>query len=379
MWRSVGESFLPIIDERDLEGRTALFILCFNPRCNLDILRWHLQNNASTSIAPENSPARTNSLSCLHAAIACLQPRSVDCHLGWFDWVPLGQDNWRKYSPWSDKFYDEKDRLNQKNKIQLLIQHGVDLHAESVRYGTPTDLARLVGNFDFWISILKDSGVNTQEFLVTDKTVVRSESLAISNDLAQEQDRERLCFQQKWLNILRELEDFSSTELSAQRLGRSESSINLQLGCLWVTKSESYEEKHDFLQRLIRLAIYVDNTGGFGIRSQDSPRVMATDLGGMYHDHFNSYEFYDVSVMDISDYQAMIKFLEIFAAIASRSQGIEKISWEWSSYRRYLYILKVCATSHLDHGFRFPPWNKEWRYENDTLQNLEIPGSWPKE
>jgi hypothetical protein len=293
--------------------------------------------------------------------------------------VPLGQDNWRKYSLCPDKFYDEKDRLNQKNKIRLLIQHGVDLHAESVRYGTPSDLARLVGNFDFWISILKDSGVNTQEFLVTDKTIARSESLAISNDLAQEQDRERLCFQQKWLNILRELEEFRSTEFSAKHLGRSESSIDFQPGCLWLTKSESYEEKHDFLQRLIRLGIYIDDTGGFGIRSQDLPQVKAKDLGGMYHDHFNSYGSYVVSVMDISEYQAMIKFIEIFATIASRSQGIENTSWKWSSYRRYLHILKVCATSHLDYGFRFPPWNKEWRYQNDTLQDLEIPGSWPEE
>ncbi|KFZ06005.1 hypothetical protein V501_07816 [Pseudogymnoascus sp. VKM F-4519 (FW-2642)] len=379
LWRSAGENFLPIIDERDLAGRTALFILCFNPRCNLDILRWHLQNNASTSIAPENSRARINRLSCLHAAIACLQPRFGECHLGWFDWVPLGQDNWRKYSSRSDQFYDEQDRLNQKNKIKLLIQYGVDLHADSVRYGTPTDLARLIGNFDFWINILKDSGVNIQEFLIEDKTVVRSESLAISNDLAQEQDRERLRFQQKWLNILRELEEFPITELSAKRSDRSESGIDFQLGCLWLTKSESYEEKHDFLQTLIRLAIYVDNTGGFGIRSQDLPQVLANDLGGMYHDHFNSYGTCVVSLMDISDFQAMIKFSEIFAAIASGSQGIEKVSWEWSSYRRYLYILKVCATSHLDYGFRFPPWDKEWRYQNDILQQLEIPGSWPEE
>lgn len=140
-WRVTANEFLPILNDQDSFGRTALFLMSSNAKADIDVFEWHLNNGASLLVSANRRSPRWKGLTCLHAAIASLQPRYQKCKftISNLDLAEIKPQQLRKDGR---PIYDEKNRVNQIKRIELLIQHGADLFAVSDSYGTPTDLAR---------------------------------------------------------------------------------------------------------------------------------------------------------------------------------------------------------------------------------------------
>lgn len=369
-WRSIAHELLPVLNDEDCFGRTPLFFLCSNPRADLEILKWQLKNGKSLSITANERSPRLSGLSCLHAAIACLQPRSQEYKLGVID-VELSEiqaQTKRSYWKNSGPIYNEKDRDNQKKRIELLIQHGADLFAVSESYGTPTDLARFTGNFNMWISSLEACGLDPKMILAADKEVERSKLFAVTKNLALEQNVEISNIRQRFRDIFEVLDDF---QLSGGIPNLKHGSRNIFPIVPLLLKMGSFEEILQLLQDSISRAFFDDHKDPY---SQPIVTINGELLGGLYHDHFFSGHMSYEQRIDVTFYEEISRYLSIVAAVAA---GRTDIEWqEWRSHYHLFSIIKAIASFHVDKAMRFPRWEYDWRYD-ECEEGANLPGSWP--
>lgn len=378
----MAEEFLPIIDEQDYTGETAMFILSSNAESDPEILHWHLENKASVSITADGCRLETKGLSCLHAAIASLRPRFLESTLSWSDTVRPGQRSQIKDPSHECEGYSEDHRSRQKRKIELLIEYGADLHAPSVRYGTPTDLARLTGNFDFWFEILQSRGINTKEFLAKDKLFTRDEPFTRSKAFAKQRKRDRRSAQREWLNILAALEDF-------RKAGHASRHSAISGACSWrhpacLMGIGSYEATLTLIKEFMETAF--PTTANSRLERQLFQGLsFSAVLRDMYDGRYYQSYFFEGDRSYVhewhgpgsSQFQWIRDFLETFATIASGDSNARETSWDWESYDKALRVLTAAAHLHLDIAFRFPSLCHDWDDDVFIATAGKMPGAWP--
>jgi hypothetical protein len=117
-WMSIAHEFLPILNDQDHFGRTTLFLMSSNSKADLDIFQWHLSNGADLSISANGHNPRLKVLTCLHAAIASLQPRHQKCRFGPLD-SNYGEILGGRFGTRKNErpIYDEDDRVTQKSEF----------------------------------------------------------------------------------------------------------------------------------------------------------------------------------------------------------------------------------------------------------------------
>jgi hypothetical protein len=370
-WKSIAIDFLPILDDQDSFGRTALFLMSSNVKASVDVFQWHLEKGASLSVSANGHSQKWKGLTCLHAAIASLQPRHPKSKFNVFD-VDLAEILNHMPRAWEDQgpIYNENDRVNQMKRIELLIQHGADLFAVSEFYGTPTDLARFTGNFDIWIDSLEKCGITPKNVLETDRKIERSKKFWVTDFLAREQKLEKRKLHQHFNDIFGFLDDLQFSE-NVRGIKPRESRV-LPANPL-LLKMESYKEVLHILQSSVISAIHVNNENKhFGPRI----RTNAELFDGAYHDNFFGNAHYYESSKNIPFYKKLRRYLEMIAAIASADADPDQPEWKSNHYKYYPF-LKAMAGFHLDEAFRFPPHGCDWRYEDDESEvEPNIPGSW---
>jgi hypothetical protein len=364
--------FLPILDDQDCFGRTALFFMSSNTRASLDVFQWHLKNGASPSVSANGRFPQWDGLTCLHAAIASLQPRhpkskSELFHVDLAEILAYASQYWKDRGP----IYNEDDRVNQIKRIELLIQHGADLFAPSEFYGTPTDIARFTGNFDIWVKSLKDSGINPKQVLAIDKKIERSKKFRVTELLQREQKSEKRKQYQHFNDIFGILDDFNFLE-NPYVIKPKVSGI-LPANPL-LLKTQSYREVLNILQSSLFKAIHIDEQN-----QKSGTRILANAeiFDGAYCASFFGNTHYNEVLNDILLYNKLHRYLEMVAAIVSAEADFQELEWK-SNHDKYYPFLKAMAAFYLDKAFRFPHRGCDWRYMDDTGE-LEptTPGSWP--
>ncbi|KAL4893160.1 hypothetical protein BDV59DRAFT_178540 [Aspergillus ambiguus] len=372
-WRLMATEFLPILDDQDCFGRTALFFISSNAKASLDVFQWHLKNGASLSISANGRLPQWDGLTPLHAAIASLQPRRPRSKSELPD-VDLAEILAHVTQFWKDRglIYNEDDRINQRKRIEMLIQHGADLFATSELYGTPTDVARLTGNFDIWTSSLKNCGINPKEVLATDKKIERSKRFWVTDLLTREQKFEKRKLQQFFNDIFWVLDDFQVSENASGIEPRVPGALPANPLLL---KTKSYREILHILRSSLINAFHVDEENqNFGSRIL----INFEFFDGAYHaDFFENTHYYEILKDDFLLYNKLHRYIEMVAAIASADADLEELEWK-SNHYKYYPLLKSIAAFYLDKTFRFPPRYCAGRYMDDTNEaEPSIPGSWP--
>ncbi|KAJ5470693.1 Ankyrin repeat protein [Penicillium desertorum] len=364
--------FLPILDDQDCFGRTALFFMSSNAKASLDVFQWHLKNGASLSVSANGRFPQWDGLTCLHAAIASLQPRHPRSKSELFH-VDLAEILGHVSPIWKDRGpnYHEDDRVNQIKRIELLIQHGADLFAASEFYGTPTDVARFTGNFDIWINSLENCGINPKQVLATDKKIERSKKFWVTELLAREQKFEKRKLHQHFNDIFGVLDDFQFSENAHGIKPRASGALPANPLLL---KMKSYREVLHILRSSLFNAIHVDE------ENQDfGTRILADAefFDGAYHANFFDHTYYKETSKNILLYKKLHRYLEMVAAIASADADLDELEWKSNHYKYYPF-LEAMTAFYLDKAFRFPPLGYDWRYMDDTSEvETSIPGSWP--
>jgi hypothetical protein len=364
--------FLPILDDQDCFGRTALFLMSSNAKASLDIFQWHLQSGASLSVSTNGRFPQWDGLTCLHAAIASLQPRNPRSKFEVID-VDLAEILAHVSPIWKSRWpsYNEDDRVNQMKRIELLIQHGADLFAVSELYGTPTDVARFTGNFDIWIDSLKNCGITPKRVLATDKKIERSKKFWVTELLVREQKCEKRKLHQHFNDIFGVLDDFQFSE-NAHGI-KSRAFRGLPANPL-LLKMKPYREVLHILRSSLFNTIHVDEDD-----QKDGTRISADVefFGGAYLANFFGHICYNEISKNILLYKKLHRYLEMVAAIASADADFEELEWK-SNHNKYYPFLKAMAAFYLDKAFRFPPRGYDWRYVDDATEvEPNIPGSWP--
>ncbi|KAB8276238.1 hypothetical protein BDV30DRAFT_236070 [Aspergillus minisclerotigenes] len=372
-WKSMGIEFLPILDDEDCFGRTALFFLSLNAKASLDVFQWHVENGASLSISANGRCPQWDGLTPLHAAIASLQPRVLGSksdlsHVDLTEILTHVSPAWKDQGP----IYHEEDRINQIKRIEMLIQHGADLFTVSDSYGTPTDVARFTGNFDIWISSLQNCGLNPKRVLATDKKIGRSKRFWVTERLVHEQKHEKRKFQQYFNDIFEVLHDYNILENVHATKRRAAGALPANP---WLLKTKSYREVHHILHSSLTNAFYTQETQGFGTQIW----VDAELFDGAYHANFFFGDTYHstTSIKILPLYNGLHRYFGMVASIASGDADFEELEWI-SNHHKYYPLLKAVVTFYLDKAFRFPPCDCTGRYMDDTtVVEPSIPGSWP--
>jgi hypothetical protein len=373
-WMSIAHEFLPILNDQDHFGRTALFLMSSNSKADLDIFQWHLSNGADLSISANGHNPRLKGLTCLHAAIASLQPRHQKCRFGPLD-SNYAEILGCRFGTRKNKrpIYDEDDRVTQKRRIQLLIQNGSDLFAVSESYGTPTDIARFTRNFGLWIDCLKSCGISPKQLLARDKKIERSKKFLVTKRLVYEQKLEQRKVRQHFDGIFEVLDDFQSLEEANGTEPREYTVLPIPLLHL---NMSSYKVALRMLRNAYSRAIYVEKDH----QIFDGQQIFRNSeiFEGLYHANFflGNCHYYDGPI-ETPVYNKLDRYLETIAAIVSEDIRLEEPKRKLN--HRYLAFFKAIAMFHLDNAFRFPPWGCDWRYENDLNEvYVNIPGSWPQ-
>ncbi|GAD95240.1 ankyrin repeat protein [Paecilomyces variotii No. 5] len=378
-WKSVAESFIPILNEQDGLGRTSLYILSSNPKADLDIFEWRLKTNVNILLNPASGEFATDlpGLTCLHAAIASLQPRRYRGKLNRNGFKTGVSVMWS-----TSKVYREKDRRCQKRKIELLISNGADLFAVSKRYGTPTDIARLTGNFHFWMETLRDYGIQPRQVLKADKRVLR-DSYYRDNTLHSAFEKKkylRYCIAQMQ-HIFNLLKDFynrcnCSVNRSAVRAALPRTVLSMWIG--------SYEESLLMLRRVLDSAIRE------GIISSDQNNVEVNFINsrtGPYSSAFaNGSLFigeYTLQYIFPIDKQALYHYLETFAVIVSGDSVVDgSIVEDWGMYSRFLETMKHVAVAYFEYESQFRLGKRDYDLTDEVVKSSEtipkVPGAWPE-
>ena len=68
---------------------------------------------------------------------------------------------------------DNQRREGQRQMIKSMIRVGADIYAVSKHWGTPADVARTSGNFDFWCDILQECNEDVSSVLMKDSEIIR--------------------------------------------------------------------------------------------------------------------------------------------------------------------------------------------------------------
>ncbi|KAE8327080.1 ankyrin repeat-containing domain protein [Aspergillus sergii] len=367
-WKSIGIEFLPILDDEDCFGRTALFFLSLNAKASLDVFQWHLENGASLSISANGRCPQWDGLTPLHAAIASLQPRLPRSKSN-LSHVDLTEILTHVFPAWKDQgpIYHEDDRINQIKRIEMLIQHGADLFTVSDSYGTPTDVARFTGNFDIWISSLQNCGLNPKRVLATDKKIRRSKRFWVTERLVHEQKREKRKFQQYFNDIFGVLHDYNILENAHAAKRRAARALPANP---WLLKKKSYREVLHILHSSLTNAFYTkEETQGFGTQIW----VDAELFDGAYHANFFGDTYHSTTSRTFLPlYIELHRYFEMVASIASADADFEELEWK-SNHHKYYPFLRAVVSFYLDKAFRFPPRHCAERY----MVEPSMPGSWP--
>lgn len=362
--------YLPVINDQDQFGRTALFNMSSNIKANVDVLKWHLNNRASLSISANDRSPRWKGLTCLHAAIASLQPRyqckfrPLDADI--MDFFDYTATNLKRQAP----YYDEVDRINQKSRIELLIQSGADLFAVADSYGTPTDLARFTGNYELWIDCLKACGISIKELLATDKKTERTNGFSVTKRLVHERRLEKQQLRQHFNAIFNALDDYVSSKDT--NLMQSEGYITPTLPL----NTNLYNQELQLFRKSFSRAVLV-------YKEDENPHteqilVYREIFHGAYHaDFFCGNIFYNSTIKD-PVYKRLNRYIETLVAFITGE--IDPGEFERKSSVKCLTFSKAIAWFHLDTAFRFPPLGCDWRYEDGFNEvRPDIPGSWPSD
>lgn len=366
-WRSISNHFRLIINEFDDHSRTSIFILSSKPRGNIDLFRWHLNNKASISIP------QVDGLTCLHAAIASLQPRRETCHIRLEDltgYPRLG----------SEHHYGDEDREYQRKRVELLICHGANVFAVSNEYGTPTDIARLTGNFSLWVDALRNSGLDPKRILAADKNISRHRHFLSTLQLARTQRRERRVLWQFFQDIFMAFDSFEENK------GSMNEQIIPEWECLppspLLMHMGTHEEVFSGLKGVLGSAISKRALiGGKGW----SFSVNAGLSGGKYQDGFLDGPRTRLCVVRPSfqeEYNNMDRYLDTLAKVASGDPIINADTVDWKIYRRYVDITKAAAALEWNCGSRLShvPLRFRSMYTSENADHtMEMPGSWPAE
>lgn len=361
-WQSICSDFRHILNERDDRGRTSTFILSSNPKTNIEILRWHLNNKASISIP------QIDGLTCLHAAIASLEPQRETYHITVNDLVGYPGMN-------SIHHYSDEDRENQKKKIELLIRKGVNIFAASNQYGTPTDIARLTGNFSLWIEALRNSGFDPTRVLAADKKVSRHQQFLSTLQLARNLQREGRIRSQILQDILMVFDGFEKSKKSTTE------SIAPEWSCLpiypFVICMGTYQEIFSILKGVLRNTILKgDHTEG-----QGQSFLVNEDIGGKYQTSFlhSPKGFLTASPLYQERYNNLDKYLETLAKIASGDHMFNVDTIDWNTHRLYIDIIKAAATLECNCRSWLLPQRTGSMHapENAEESSTKMPGSWP--
>ena len=183
IWRLIVNETMPDLNHKNRFGETPLYLFAAQPSCDVENFKWLLKQGSDVKVSiPETAHQNLQTgLTCLHQAVGSLQGRMFASGAEAFytsassDANSLAHINIQARG-WSDlqhsrcgSYLGSNHRLNQHQKIRLLIEHGADPHAVSRYWGTVTDVARLSGNFSFWCSILEEFQVDVDDFLREDQ------------------------------------------------------------------------------------------------------------------------------------------------------------------------------------------------------------------
>jgi len=179
-------SYCPDFNAKTVLGHTPLMkLIQEDRRWNEKAFAWLISNGADVnvpmSVSVENE--LQSGLTCLHLAISSPQ------HIG-----SLSEHDERFVSPsesyaivntsaWvmNDLCYgsvhdvqdDNQRREGQRQMIKSMIRVGADIYAVSKHWGTPADVARTSGNFDFWCDILQECNEDVSSVLMKDSEIIR--------------------------------------------------------------------------------------------------------------------------------------------------------------------------------------------------------------
>lgn len=361
-WQSICNDFRYVLNERDDRGRTSTFILSSNPNIDTEILCWHLNNKASLSIT------QIDGLTCLHAAIASLEPQHEIYHitaedLAGYPGMKITHD------------YNDEHSENQRKKIELLIRKGANIFTASNQYGTPTDIARLTGNFSLWIEALRNSGFDPTRVLAADKKVLRHQQFLSRLQLARNLQRQRRLRWQILQNILTVLEIFDKDKKYTTEM------ITPEWSCLpiypFVACMGTYQEILSILKRVIRNAIWKDDY------AEDQGQVFSLngDIGGKYQTGFlhRGKNFLTASPLYQERYNSLDEYLETLAKIASGDHTFNAGTIDCETHRLYIDVIKAAATVECNcRSWLLPQRTGSMHAPESAKESLaKMPGSWP--
>lgn len=361
-WRSIFNDFRHVLNEQDNGGRTSTFILSSNPKSDTEILRWHLNNKASISITP------IDGITCLHAAIASLEQQHESYH--------ITAHNLAGY-PGMELIcqYSNEDRENQRKKIELLIRNGANIFTASNQYETPTDIARLTGNFSLWIEALRNSGFDPTRVLAADKKVPRHQQFLLRLQLARNLQRERRLRWQVLQNILISFDSFDKDKKSTR------APITPEWSCLpiypFVGCMGTYQEILSILKGVFRNAILSHG------HAEDQGRLISInqDIGGKYKAGFlhTSGRFLRVSPLYQERYNSLDEHLETLAKIASGDHTLTADISGCETNRLSFDVIKAAATLEYNcRSWLLPQKTGSMHSPESAKESLtKMPGSWP--
>ena len=180
--------YKPDVNARDRNGWTSVLkFLAAEHAWKKEFFFWLLDNGTDVAAPVSGGPSARpeNGITCLHLLIAALQPISLRdstiCYVGphylfAIANIPAQADNYRWISPegcQADWIHPGKRQV-QEWVFKILMNKGADFHAVARHWGTPTDIARYTGNFEFWCSVLEDCNINVGEFFAYDSAILRS-------------------------------------------------------------------------------------------------------------------------------------------------------------------------------------------------------------
>lgn len=361
-WRSICNDFRHVLNERDDCGRTSAFILSSNPQSDPEILCWHLNNKASISIT------QIDGLTCLHAAIASLEPQHEIYH--------ITAQGLAGYPGMKFIFHDDsEDRENQRKKIELLIQKGANIFTASNQYGTPTDIARLTGNFSLWIQALRNSGFDPTRVLAADKMISRHQQFLSRLQLARNQQRERRLRWRILQNILMVFDTFDKDKKSITE------PITPEWSCLpihpFVACVGTYQEILSILKGVIQNAILKDDLA----EVQEQLFMLNADIGGKYQTGFlyRGKGYLGASVSYQEKYNGLDGYLETLAKIASGDHTFNADTSDCETHRLYVDLIKAAATLECNRRSWLLPQRTGPMHVSESAKEplTDMPGSWP--
>ncbi|KAH8693886.1 hypothetical protein BGW36DRAFT_212349 [Talaromyces proteolyticus] len=363
-WQSIRSDFSHILNERDNRGRTSTFILSSNPKSNIDLFRWHLNNKASISIP------QVDGLTCLHAAIASLEPQREKSHINLEDLTGYPESNFLYR-------YGEEDRENQRKRVELLICQGANVFAVSNLYGTPTDIARLTGNFPLWIEALRNSGFDPKKVLAADKEISRHQHFLSSLRLARNLQRESRI---RWQTLQDIFVVFDSFEKDKKSITEP---IIPEWECLptspLIMCMGTYQGNFLILKDVLKNAILKDAHA----EGQGQSFLVNADIdGGKYQAGFlhGRTTFCIASPSYQEKYNKLDKYLEILAEIASGDHTFNADTIDWETHRRFVDITKAAATLERNRRSRHLSLRIGLMHAPENAEStVKMPGSWPAE